>query len=184
MTDHPPALLAVDMQLGFDAPEWGTRNNPAAEGNGLRLLERWRKLGWPVILVRHDSDEPGSPLAADAPGNGFKPGFAPGHGEWLIAKRVNSAFIGTDLEARLRSAGISRLVIFGLTTDQCVSTTVRMASNLGFAVTLVEDACACFALPTFAGGTIDAARLHRAHIATLHAEFAHVIRTETALLLN
>lgn len=184
MTDTRPALLAVDMQTGFDAPEWGARNNPAAEGNGLRLLERWRKLGWPVILVRHDSDQPGSPLAPDAPGNEFKPGFAALEGEWVIAKRVNSAFIGTDLEQRLRRARITRLVVFGLTTDQCVSTTVRMAANLGFAVTVIEDACACFALRTFSGGQIDAARLHTAHIATLMAEFAEVIRTEQALLLN
>lgn len=184
MIDPPPALVVIDMQLGFDAPSWGLRNNPSAEGNGLRIVERWRKLGWPVIIVRHDSTEPNSPLAPGAAGNAFKPGFEPRQDEWLIAKQVHSAFVGTQLENLLRVQRIRRLVIFGLTTDQCVSTTVRMANNLGFEVTLVEDACACFALPGYPDRSIDAACLHRAHVATLMAEFAHVISTEQALMLN
>ncbi|MEB3029772.1 isochorismatase family protein, partial [Parvimonas micra] len=79
------------------------------EANGRLLLAAWRRAGWPVILVRHDSVEPDSPLRPDHPGNRFKPGFGPEGDEPVIAKSVNSAFIGTDLEQRLRALGAQPL---------------------------------------------------------------------------
>jgi nicotinamidase-related amidase len=178
------ALLVIDMQLGFDAPRWGRRNNPDAETNGLHLLALWRRQKRPVVCVRHDSTEADSPLRPGTPGHRFKPGFEPGPGDWLIAKRVNSAFIATGLEARLRAQGIRRLTVFGLTTDHCVSTSVRMAANLGFDVTLVEDACACFAKRGPDGQWIDADALQRAHVASLAGEFASVTATQVLLTLT
>jgi nicotinamidase-related amidase len=168
------ALLVIDMQKGFDDPCWGRRNNPYAECHGLRVLDHWRKAGRQVVVVRHDSAHPGSPLRPGPHGNAMKPGFEPRDGEWLITKQVNSAFIGTSLEARLRGAGITGVTLFGITTDQCVSTTARMASNLGFATTLVEDACACFDQVAFDGRRMRAETLHRAHVTTLLTEFARV----------
>jgi nicotinamidase-related amidase len=168
------ALLVIDMQKGFDDPSWGRRNNPHAESRGLAVLEHWRRSGRQVVVVRHDSADPGSPLRPGPAGNGIKPGFEPRNGDWLISKAVNSAFIGTDLEPRLRAAGISGITLFGLTTDQCVSTTARMASNLGFETTLVEDACACFDQVAFDGRWVSAEALHRAHVTTLLTEFAKV----------
>ena len=166
------------MQQGFADPAWGARNNPGAEANGLKVLDYWRTTGRPVFIVRHDSTEPDSSLRPGQAGNDLMPGFAPQDGETLITKHVNSAFIGTDLEARLRAAGITAVTVFGLTTDQCVSTTVRMASNLGFATTLVEDACACFAQTSFHGDPVSAELLHMAHITTLNTEFARVVTTD------
>jgi nicotinamidase-related amidase len=168
------ALVVIDMQQGFDDPRWGRRNNPGAEGRGLGVLNHWRASGRQVVVVRHDSADPASPLRPGPSGNGMKPGFEPRDGDWLIAKRVNSAFIGTPLEARLRAAGIGGVTLFGLTTDQCVSTTARMASNLGFRTTLVEDACACFDQVGPDGRRMRAETLHRAHVTTLLTEFAEV----------
>ncbi len=175
------ALLVIDMQQGFDDPSWGQRNNPHAEANGRRLIAHWRAHGWPVVIVRHDSTVLQSKLRPGQPGNDLKPGFEPLEGEQLIRKNVNSAFIGTTLESWLRANDIGAVTIFGITTDQCVSTTTRMASNLGFRTTMVEDACACFSQTTPDGAPIGADAIHLAHITTLNTEFARVVRTDDVL---
>lgn len=174
-------LLPIDMQRAFDEPSWPARWNGEADANGLRLLAAWRKAGAPILHVRHDSVTPGSTLAPGRPGNLFRPGFEPAAGEEVLSKSVNSAFIGTDLDLRLKRSGIGRVVAFGITTDQCVSTTVRTGANLGWDMVLVEDACDCFALPDGRGGTIAARDIHAAHVATLGFEFCRV--TTTAALL-
>ncbi len=178
------ALLVVDMQKGFDDPLWGKRNNPQAEHNGLRVLQYWRASKRQVVLVRHDSTNPRSPLQPGRPGHKLKPGFEPRASDWVIGKTVNSAFIGTNLEVRLREAGINELTVFGITTDQCVSTTMRMASNLGFQTTLVEDACACFGQMAFRGTLLSADAIHRAHVATLLSEFGHVVAADDIIPSN
>src|SRR5207253_844997 len=86
-----------------------------------------RNRGRQVVFVRHDSADPQSSLFPGSPGNALKPGFEPAWDDWVIAKRVNSAFIGTPLQSRLLTAGIHGLTIAGLTTDQCVSTTAGSA---------------------------------------------------------
>ena len=66
----------------------------------------------------------------------------PHSGESVYEKSASNAFMGTSLEEDLRSRGIDTLVVAGLVTDHCVSSTARMASDLGFMVTVVSDACA------------------------------------------
>jgi nicotinamidase-related amidase len=171
--DARTALIPIDVQQGFDAPAWPKRNNPAMEANGRRLLAAWRAAGLPLIHVRHDSIQAGSSLRPDQPGNAFRPGFEPQAGEPVVGKSVNAAFIGTDLDLRLRRLGVTRIVLFGISTDMCVSTTARVAANLGYEVIVVGDACACFEIDGIA-----AADIHRVHLATLAFEFAKVVSTE------
>ncbi|KAA2242139.1 cysteine hydrolase family protein [Salinarimonas soli] len=168
------ALLPIDMQQGFDAPSWPGRWNRLVDREGLRLLAAWRAARLPVVHVRHDSVEPGSTLRPGEPGNALRPGFEPLPGEPLVTKSVNSAFIGTDLDLRLRRLGVDTVVAFGITTDMCVSTTVRVGANLGYRMVLVADACDCFDLPDGQGGTIPARTVHAVHVATLGFEFATV----------
>jgi nicotinamidase-related amidase len=169
------ALLLVDVQQGFDDPRWGSRNNPEAEARMARLLAAWRDRGLPVIHIQHCSTDPDSPLRLDQPGSALKEATGPRPGELVIQKRVNSAFIETPLEDHLEREGISTLVVVGLTTDHCVSTTVRMAGNLGFTVFLVSDATATFARGGVDGQWYPAEAIHQIHLASLHGEFCTVL---------
>ena len=183
--DHDRAvLLPIDMQRAFDAPPWPRRWNDQVDANGLALLDAWRGAGRPIIHVRHDSVQPGSSLAPGSAGNAFRPGFEPRAGEPLLTKSVNSAFIGTDLDLRLKRLGAKHVVTFGISTDMCVSTTVRTGANMGWDMILVPDACDCFDLPDRQGGTIPAEEVQRAHVATLAFEFARTMTTSQVSALR
>lgn len=170
-------LLLIDVQKGFDLPVWGERNNPEAEKIIGKLLSAWRKSGGPIVHVRHLSTEPNSPLRPGQSGCDFKDEAAPLPGETVIEKCVNSCFIGTNLETHLRTNGFNTLVIAGLTTDHCVSTTTRMAGNLGFKTYLIADATATFDRTTYDGKKLPADLVHSYALASLHGEFATVLES-------
>jgi len=177
------ALIVIDVQEAFSHPKWGERNNPKAEDNIATLIAAWRRTHRPVIYIRHISRTPGSLFALDAPSSVLKAGVAPTQGERVIQKHENSAFIGTDLEQRLREASITQVVIVGLTTDHCVSTTTRMATNLGFMTLLVADATATFERVGPHSQRYTAQQMHDVNIASLHEEFATIVDTADLLAL-
>ena len=177
-----PVLIPIDMQRALDLPGRPPRWNLDLDRNGLALLAAWRKKDLPIIHVRHDSVDPQSWFHPDHPGNELRPGFEPAAGEALVCKSVNSAFIGTDLDLRLRRLQADALVMFGFCTDMCVSTTVRFGANLGWPVIVVGDACDCCDLPDpFGGSPIAAKEVHRIHLATLAEEFAQVVNIQDIL---
>ena len=174
-------LLPIDMQRAFDGAPWPRRWNDRVDENGLILLRKWRETRRSIIHVRHDSVEAGSSLAPGTDGNRFRPGFEPLDGEPLVTKSVNSAFIGTDLDLRLKRIGAKHVVTFGISTDMCVSTTVRTGANMGWNMVLAADACDCFDLPDGNGGVIPAETVQAAHVATLGFEFCKVVSTRGLL---
>ncbi|MFD2099924.1 cysteine hydrolase family protein [Flagellimonas iocasae] len=177
------ALLLIDIQQGLQEMEfYGTeRSNPDAEVNCSKILNAFRQKNWPIFHVQHCSTNPASPLYPGKKGNKLHPLVTPLEGEPVIPKNVNSAFIGTDLEARLKSQNITNLVVVGLTVEHCISTSVRMAANLGFNVTLISDATAAFDKIGVDGNRLSAEIIHSAALANLKEEFAKVMNTTSLL---
>lgn len=175
------ALLVIDVQKAIDHPSWGERNNPRAESNIAALLKAWRDTGRPIYHILHDSIEPESHYRPGQPGNEFKPEARPLPGETVIAKQTNSAFIGTDLEARLRQAGQNMLIVTGVITNNSVEATVRMAGNLGFETYLVEDATFTFGRKDWNGTWRSADEVHAMSLANLDLEYCTVVATKDVL---
>jgi nicotinamidase-related amidase len=177
----PAALIVVDVQRGFDDPVWGPRNNPASEENIAALVEAWRDRGQPIVYVRHDSDEDGSPFTPGEPGNDFHD-FLAAEPDLLVVKSVNSAFHGEpDLAEWLRGEGIERIVVCGIQTNMCCETTARVAANMGFDMTFVLDATHTYDLADRNGGTITADELARVTATNLDPEFGRVVDTREAV---
>jgi nicotinamidase-related amidase len=177
-------LLIIDVQKAIDADyhaEDGPRNNIDGEQKIGQLLAAWRRAKRPIIHIRHDSTFATSSYRPGQPGNEFKEEVAPIEGETILAKRTNSAFIGTDLERRLREAGHQVLVIAGVVTNNSVEATVRMAGNLGFETYLVADACFTFAQRDFQGRLRTADEVHAMSLANLDKEYCTVLDAAAVL---
>ncbi|TLD29170.1 hypothetical protein PspLS_04211 [Pyricularia sp. CBS 133598] len=216
----PTAILLIDIQEGFKHPtHWGeSRSTPSFEGNVEAILSAARAYNArreetnhataagstaghhavQIIHIHHHSLSPTSALhpshiiaGSSTPSVAANPCAAPQPSEAVLVKHHNSSFVGTDLEARLRSAGVRQLVVLGLTTDHCVSTTTRFAANLQVlgdeggpdgngegvhGVVLVRDATA-----TFSKGGFDAETVHAVSLASLDGEFAQVVEARDVL---
>ncbi|MDL4843063.1 cysteine hydrolase family protein [Aquibacillus rhizosphaerae] len=172
------ALIIVDVQQAFEDEKWGERNNLNAEENIKKLLNTWRMECLPVIHIQHSSENLSSLFHPSKKSFEIKEIVKPYENELIITKKVNSGFIGTNLEVYLKNNNISTVVIVGLTTPHCVSTTTRMSGNLGFDTYLVSDATAAFAMKDHHGNQYDPKTIHNITIATLHDEFATILTTE------
>ena len=178
-----PALILIDIQEGFQQLHYfgGERNNPDAELYAGVLLQHWRDRQWPIFHVKHCSVMPGSPLTEGTPGNEFQAVVKPLPGEPVIKKSVNSAFIGTDLQQQLEARGIQTVVLAGLITQHCVSTTARMAGNYGFKTYVVSNATAAFRSTGPDGESHSPDLVHAVSLATIHREFATVLTAHDVL---
>jgi nicotinamidase-related amidase len=177
------ALLLIDIQLGLQEVDYygEERSNPQAETNCKKILKAFRAKNWPRFHIQHCSTNSESPLHPTKKGNTFNPLVKPKEGEPVIKKNVNSAFIGTDLESQLKERKITDVVIVGLTTEHCVSTSTRMASNLGFNTTLISDATASFNKIGVAGEQYSAEVIHNIALTNLKDEFATIKDTASFL---
>jgi len=145
------ALLVIDAQDSFMYGErWKTRNNPAFEENVSRLIEGYRAAGLPVLYFLDSDDEeefrPGSPY--------FKlmDFIERREDEPVLIKSTRNCFTSTDLDERLKTSNVGRLIVTGIKTEQCCETTTRVASDLGYDVDFVTEATLTFPIPHPAGG--------------------------------
>jgi nicotinamidase-related amidase len=177
------ALVVIDVQQGFDDPSWGNRNNPAFEDNVRKLLDSFAAAGRPIVLARHNSTEPDSPLHPSQPGNAFKPLLDGVEPALVIHKDVHSAFHGdVDLQGWLAEREIDEIFICGIQTNRCCETTARVGGDLGYDVRFVLDATHTFDEPARAGGEpLSADLIAQVTAANLDGHFARVISTADAL---
>ncbi|MEP2980128.1 MAG: cysteine hydrolase family protein [Lentilitoribacter sp.] len=184
--DNCPTLLVIDVQKGFlDETLWGgKRNNKDAEEVCGKLIALWRDHKFPVIHIKHASTDPKSALHPSQSGHEFNEYAVPIDGELVFEKNVNSAFIGTDLKDVLDAKNTSAIVVIGLTTDHCVSTTTRMAGNYGYEVFLISDATATFDKMSADNKTLYPADLiHETALASLNGEFATVLNSDELMAM-
>ncbi len=177
------ALIVIDVQNGFGDPQWGQRNNPDAEQHIAALAQAWQQAGDPIVVVRHDSVLPTSPLRPGQPGNDLQPILSGIRPALLFGKSVNSAFHGeADLHVWLQRRGITEIVLCGIQTNMCVETTARVGGNLGYDVTFAIDATYTFDAKGPGGSVLTADQLAAATAANLHdGGFAKVLATAVVL---
>ncbi len=135
------ALIIIDMQTALmqDNP-W---NGQQVVENILRLRDRCRMQGVPVIYIRHD-DGPDTALAKGGAGWEIIPQLRPEKGEKVFDKQYNSAFKGTGLQEYLRARGIDTLVLCGMQTEYCVDATCKVAFELGFQMIIPRNTTTTF----------------------------------------
>ncbi len=144
------ALLVIDAQESFRQrpDDWAATANPAVLDNIALLVDHARTVGDPVVWITHS--EPGTGGVFD-PALGFVRvigELAPADDEAAVTKTTINAFTSTDLQERLQGAGIRRVVICGIRTEQCCETTARVAADLGFEVEFATDATTTSAIPS------------------------------------
>ncbi|MFC5480537.1 cysteine hydrolase family protein [Massilia suwonensis] len=178
---NTPCLVIIDMQKGMATPAAGSRNNPQAEDNIVRLLRAWRAAGAPVVHVRHISRSPASLFAPGQSGVEFQEALQPLAHEHVVEKNVPDAFINTALERWLRVRGVNALVIVGVSTNNSVESSARTAGNLGFRTIVVADATYAYAMRDYAGVERSADEVHAMALANLMSDYAAIKDTETVL---
>jgi nicotinamidase-related amidase len=137
------ALVVIDVQESFRRrPSWADSSNPEIVKPVRRLTEAFRSAGHPVIWVLHE--EPNTGTVFD-PASGFvrlMDGLEPTDAETVLRKTSHNAFTTTNLQQLLTLAGITELTLCGIRTEQCVETTARIGSDLGYEIVFVTEATA------------------------------------------
>ncbi|MGJ4926039.1 cysteine hydrolase family protein [Bradyrhizobium sp. HKCCYLS2038] len=175
------SLVLIDIQNEYRDGPLALPGAEAAIAQAARLLARARAAGSVIIHVAHRG-KAGSLFDREAPRGAIVAAVAPLAGEAVIEKTLPNSFAGTDLQARLTEAGRKNVVLAGLMTHMCVSSTARAALDLGWRVTIDAQSCATRDLPDGKGGTLPAALVHEVALAELSDRFAIIARDGAALV--
>ena len=190
------ALLVIDIQNTYledkDTPEETARWQPFYQRmrevvipNNARLIEECRRRGVEVIFARiacHKVDGRDRSLSQKKPGFNYLllpknrsdsqivSDLAPNNDEIVITKTTDSALTGTNLRMILHNMGIKDVVVSGIFTDQCVSSSVRSLVDESFGVVVVEDCCAAATM-----------ELHHHELEIINMIYCHVVQLDEVL---
>lgn len=184
LVKNQTALILIDFQNEyFPGGKMVIPDGEKALNNAKRLTEYAHKNGMPVFFVRHLGPT-NSPLFAE--GSRFsefhrnlQPSTA--KGDRIITKATPSSFVGTDLHSQLESLEIKQLIVAGLMTHMCVSSTARDAVPLGYSVIIPEDAAATRDLASWDNSVVDHRSLHRAALTGVADVFAEIKTTQQVI---
>jgi nicotinamidase-related amidase len=173
-------LVLIDLQNEYLSGPLALPKAATAIANAARLLARAREAGAPIFHIAHKG-RAGGMFDRDAQRGQIADPLAPRSGEAVVEKAMPNAFAGTELKELLSASGRKELVVVGLMTHMCVSSTARAALDLGYRVTIDAESCATRDLPDGRGGTIAADTVHEVALAELADRFAIVARGAAAL---
>ncbi len=177
------ALIVIDFQN-----EYFTGKMPIPDG--MKALKKTQELvkfahdkKMPVFFVRHEGPADSPLFAKGTTFSEFHKDLQPAAGDKVITKATPSSFVGTDLEKQLKDLGIKKIIVTGLMTHMCVSSTARDAVPLGFDVIIPEDATATRDLDTWDNKKVDHATLQRSALAGVADVFAEIMTTRQVMAL-
>jgi nicotinamidase-related amidase len=180
---EPPILLLIDLQQGLveGPPEFGPRSTPNLVENVKYLLQTWRSKSWPILHVNHDdiADDTNIINSKYPEAFAFHSSSKPQDGEQVFTKHVGSPFVATEVPAVIKSYGNRKIVVIGMDGGQCVNSTVRHGSDLGFEMVVVADSCSSYGTEDWMneGETLGAEETHKFAMGLL-AGYATVTSTK------
>jgi len=179
------ALIVVDIQNDYFANgKWPLAGAEAAADNAARIIAAARDAGDLVVHIRHESaGENAAFFVAGSEGAQLHPKVLNRPGETVIVKNHVNAFRETDLKATLDRNGIEDVTVVGSMSHMCVDAVTRAASDFGYRVTVIHDACATRDLE-FNSTLVPAAQAHAAFMAAFAFAYASVLSTDEALAVR
>ncbi|MCD8826465.1 cysteine hydrolase [Staphylococcus gallinarum] len=170
------ALIIVDIQNDyFSGGKYPLSNPEQAANNAKKVLNWFRENNSENIYhIQHIApDESLGFFAPNTEGTNIRDIVQPLDNETLITKQLPNSFVNTDLHDKLQSKNIDHVVIVGMMTHMCIDATARAAADLGYKVSVIEDACASRDL-TYKSKVVAADDAHYAFISALDLLYADI----------
>ena len=170
------ALIVVDIQNDyFPGGAMELVGSDAACDAAVQIKAEYKSKGLPVFMVQHIAQSATATFfLSDTHGVEIHPSLALTQDDIHVVKHYPNSFRGTILQSELQARGITKVTVIGMMTHMCIDTTVRAASDLGYSVTVIAEACATTNL-SFGDRTVEAADVQAAYLAALDGSFAKVV---------
>lgn len=174
------AIVVVDLQNDyFPGGKYELVGIDKAAENAARVIAAARESGDRVIHVQHIFPSQDAPFfTPDSEGITINPVVAPRDSETVVVKNHPNSFLKTDLKQILDADGIEEVVVVGAMSHMCIDATTRAASDYGYKVSVVQDACATRDLE-HEGVTVPAASVQAAMMSALGFAYATITDTQT-----